>query len=398
MKRRDDTQHMRTSRELDRRDPQPLPASDYPSTMSLEDRLRQSVEAALSEVRARVEEELRALGNQVVATAAEERDEATTAARRAALEGAAHDAKQQVAEAEARVWQSLDERVQVARAEERERATLDVRRTLTAEADERLTAALVSSRAELKQALLQAEQRSEQAVRESVAAAQVGERERELASLTRLLESIRGLDGATTLSEVLDALAQATARESSRAAVLVSRHDRLVGWKLSGFGSRDAQPKQIDLSFDEAGIAGAATTTARPASTRDSDAARAPDFADLPPDRLGLAVPVIVGGRVVAVVYADGLGRSGQEQPVPSGWPEVVEVLARHAARCLEALTVQKAATASAPRFWVPPAKGATPQPAPGESAADSAHDVDHSVARARGVPPTGTAMSGSQD
>ena len=42
---------------------------------------------------------------------------------------------------------------------------------------------------------------------------------------------------------------------------------------------------------------------------------------------------------------------------MPSSWPEVIEILARHAARCLEAQTAQKSAatTPSSPRFWVPP-------------------------------------------
>jgi hypothetical protein len=52
----------------------------------------------------------------------------------------------------------------------------------------------------------------------------------------------------------------------------------------------------------------------------------------------------------------------GREQAVPSSWPEVIEILVRHASRCLEALSVQKAAsTTPTPRFWVPPTKG-TPQ------------------------------------
>jgi hypothetical protein len=94
-------------------------------------------------------------------------------------------------------------------------------------------------------------------------------------------------------------------------------------------------------------------------TTRESDETQAPAFAELPENRMGLAVPVIVGGRVVAIVYADS-GRDGDEHTVPSGFPEVIEVLARHAARCLEALTVQKAATAVSPRLWAPPA-GAPP-------------------------------------
>jgi hypothetical protein len=60
---------------------------------------------------------------------------------------------------------------------------------------------------------------------------------------------------------------------------------------------------------------------------------------------MGLAVPVIVGGRVVAVVYGDSVTLDGQDRGTPSGWPEVIEVLARHAGRCLEALTTQKQGT-----------------------------------------------------
>jgi hypothetical protein len=90
---------------------------------------------------------------------------------------------------------------------------------------------------------------------------------------------------------------------------------------------------------------------------------------------MGLAVPVIVGGRVVAVVYADGVAHDGREQIVPSSWPEVIEILARHAARCLEALTVQKSATQTpSPRFWVPPgSKNQTAQPAEPPKPADVA-------------------------
>jgi len=77
----------------------------------------------------------------------------------------------------------------------------------------------------------------------------------------------------------------------------------------------------------------------------------------LPADRMGLAVPGIVGGRVVAVIYADGVTLDGHERAVPSGWPEVIEVLARHAGRCLEALTTQRAA---APRIPTPSSASGT--------------------------------------
>jgi hypothetical protein len=166
-----------------------------------------------------------------------------------------------------------------------------------------------------------------------------------MAGVTRLLDSVRGLDGATTLSEVLDALARAVAREAARAAVVVLRGERINGWRLSGFGPRDAQPKLIDIALADSGVIGLAVGAARAVTTRDSQsAAIGPGFEKIPPDRMGLAVPVVVGGRVVAVVYADAVSLDGQERPVPSSWPELIEILARHAGRCLEALTAQKTA------------------------------------------------------
>jgi hypothetical protein len=77
---------------------------------------------------------------------------------------------------------------------------------------------------------------------------------------------------------------------------------------------------------------------------------------------MGLAVPVVVGGRGVAVVYADAGLAPDADHHAPGAWPETIEVLARHAARCLEALTVQKAVSAATPRFWMQPANrpGAT--------------------------------------
>ena len=136
-----------------------------------------------------------------------------------------------------------------------------------------------------------------------------------MAGVSRLLESVRGLDGATSLSEVLDALALAAAREAARAAVVVLRNDRIQGWRMSGFGPRDSQPKSIDLALAESGVIGLAVGAARAVTTRDSQGAGVgPGFETLPQDRMGLAVPVIVGGRVVAVVYADAVTIDGHER------------------------------------------------------------------------------------
>jgi hypothetical protein len=322
--------------------------------MALEDRIRTSVEAALAELSARLDRDVRAMVEQLVTAAHEERDEALILARRAAIDETAADTARQVEEAEARARAGIDDAIADARADERTKSADEIRRLVEAEAEHRLNEALAAAETRMKMALADAEVKASQRLKESVNDARVRERESEMAALTRLLESVRGLDGASSLSEVLDALGQAAGREASRAAVLVLRNERLLGWKLAGFGPRDTQPKAIDLGLNDSGVIGVAVSTARPVTTRDGQtAAEGPGFAQLPADRMGFAVPVIVGGRVVAVVYADSVAADGRDHAVPSGWPEVIEVLARHAARCLEALSVQKTAAAPSPRFWV---------------------------------------------
>ena len=252
--------------------------------MPLEDRLHSSVDAALVELAARVDQDARAIVQRLIASALDERDSEVRAVRDATLREAAAETERRVADAEA--------------------------------------------------------------------TARVREREAEMAAITRLLENIRMLDAATTLSEVLDALAETVASQTERAALLVVRNDRLVGWRLIGFGDHDAQPRAIEIALNEHCVLNAAIAEARPVSTRHTGAA-SPAFARLAPEHLGLAVPVNVGGRAVAVVYADSEAQHARDHQTPSGWPEVVEVLARHAARCLEALTVQKTVSAAAPRFWM---------------------------------------------
>jgi hypothetical protein len=148
---------------------------------------------------------------------------------------------------------------------------------------------------------------------------------------------------------------------------VVLRNDRIQGWKMSGFGPRDGQPKSVDLALADSGVIGHAIAAGRAVTTGDGQAAAiGPGFETLPANTSGLAVPVIVGGRVVAVVYADSVSVAGQRQ-VPSSWPELIEVLARHAGRCLEALTSK----ATAPKIQTPGGAGSTsttpapPTPAP---------------------------------
>jgi hypothetical protein len=64
--------------------------------------------------------------------------------------------------------------------------------------------------------------------------------------------------------------------------------------------------------------------------------------AALPEDRLGAAFPIQVGGEVVAVLYADDCVPD-RAPSVPSAWPERIDILVRHAARSVEAITLSRA-------------------------------------------------------
>lgn len=297
--------------------------------MSFEDRIRAAVDQAATP-----------LIKQILEEAAAEREAAIQAVRVSIYEEAEAATKARVDEAEARARAQEKETYAQIRIEDRENDQREIRKQLEVEVEEKMRVALEAAENRMRMALADAQATAADELKSAVASARVKEREIEMAGVSRLLESVRGLDGATSLSEVLDALSLAAAREAARAAVVVVRAERIQGWKMSGFGPRDAQPKSIDLSLADSGVIGYAIGVGRAVTTRDSQTASVgPGFESLPANSTGLAVPVIVGGRVVAVVYADSVSVDGQERPVPSSWPELIEVLARHAGRCLEGLT-----------------------------------------------------------
>ena len=58
----------------------------------------------------------------------------------------------------------------------------------------------------------------------------------------------------------------------------------------------------------------------------------------VPVGHTGLVVPLIVGGDVVAVLYADDVGAKDEQEDAPV-WTEEIDLLVRHAAIRLENLT-----------------------------------------------------------
>jgi hypothetical protein len=141
----------------------------------------------------------------------------------------------------------------------------------------------------------------------------------------RLLEGIRAIDAARSLTDILDALVGAIAGDEAGAGVWLARGGRLHHWRSSGLEQPDEQ-----LALDT------------PRAIAEAAHQNAPASAD------GFAAPLSIGGQVIAVVYTGPRSQAGGDASTMR--PQSVEILARHAAKCLESLTAFKTARAMADR------------------------------------------------
>lgn len=202
--------------------------------------------------------------------------------------------------------------------------------TALAEAERALTEAM-------RQAQLQGEQGRAAALLESTQVA----RQDAASRVQALAHACSSMDEASTLSEVLDALSHGLAGQAPRTAVLVFQHDRARIWRRHGFDG-DAAATGAELHLPDHADLKAIIDSAAPALVEAHDGNRhVLGVADLAPGRQGFAVPVAIGGQSAALVYADG---GEDDASLAPGWTDAVEVLARHAARCLETLTAMRAA------------------------------------------------------
>jgi hypothetical protein len=153
-----------------------------------------------------------------------------------------------------------------------------------------------------------------------------------------LPDAVSALDQAATFGAVLETLALKAGREAGRAVVFLVKGSRLNDWRIVGFGpSSDATRLDIDVS--ESGPVAEAVRSGK--SVLPSARNEVPEFARTDEARVPAAWPVSVGGSVVAVLYADGPAADKAEEPF---WPAFLDVLARHAGRVLEGITVRQAA------------------------------------------------------
>jgi hypothetical protein len=159
------------------------------------------------------------------------------------------------------------------------------------------------------------------------------------AQAARLPESVRLLDESATFGHVLENLARQAGREAGRAAVFLVKGDRLLDWRTVGFGFASDAPR-LDVALNDSGFMAEAVRSGQGVRARGGEHVR-PGFARHGEIREAAAWPVSVGGSVVAVLYADG---PVADNPDEVYWPAFLDVLAMHAGRVLEGITVRQAA------------------------------------------------------
>ena len=286
------------------------------------DRIRRDAEQAAAQAAERVREQVR----DEVRREMEQAASASTAQLRTELEQAATDSttrlraelEQAAAHATARLKEEMDQALAAERA--RSAAELEAERQKTRD----LTAALEDAQAKVSK------ERDAQAVIE----ARVTERQAHLAVVERLLGAVNAIDAARSLSDTLTSVTHAAATVAPRAALFVVNGAELQGWQAAGFDKDSPAALRFSDGDRARGLLDLAVSSGRAVSTA---AAPAPAFANLPQQRAGLAVPLTVGGRTVAVLYAD--DAPALEPEAPACWPEAIQVLAAHASVCLEQIT-----------------------------------------------------------
>jgi hypothetical protein len=126
--------------------------------------------------------------------------------------------------------------------------------------------------------------------------------------------------------------------EATRVAVMVVDGEMLRAFSDFGFS---VGPRPSDVALDAAPqLARAIAERLRVSLSKGKEL---PAFMHVPSGAAGLAIPVAVGGEVVALIYAEGPDRAAEKGPAPA-WTEHVEVLTRHAAARLEAVTSRRTA------------------------------------------------------
>jgi hypothetical protein len=160
------------------------------------------------------------------------------------------------------------------------------------------------------------------------------------ANAAGLLAGIRAIDDAVSLSDALAATVRAAALEAPRVVLFIVNGTQLQEWPVAGV--RGVNIGSIASGGPDAGLLGEVVRRNETMSCGRNGGPPAPAFAALPPNRIAVAIPFVLGGRPVAVLYAD----EGTDGEGTAGWQEAVQILGRHAAAYIAYLTAMRSAQA----------------------------------------------------
>ena len=308
--------------------------------MTFDEQLKGAFDTITGLMREEISRQVQIIADESSESARIDRERAVAEARDAAEREASQREAAAVAEARETADREARQREAAAVAEAREAVERDaLQREATA-------VALAETRGReqgLDEGRRQAEESARAAADAALAARPVEAPRPDGSSNERLVEAVRSISDARSLSEVVHALLNSVGREAARAGVFLMRGRYAQGWRFVGFDPAIEPAQSLTLSLDAGGMIAEAVRTNAAVKNVGGEVESAPAFAALPSGRECLAVPIALGGQVVAVLYAD--QGSTDAAPVP-GWMDAVEVLVRHAARSLEAFTAFKAARA----------------------------------------------------
>jgi hypothetical protein len=345
--------------------------------VSLDDQVRQALDRALAGARGHLESDLRAFAQELLRAATEERTRAIAQATETAAAEVRHKAQTQVVEIREAAQRHTDE---VRRSADKQMADLrraladahakaeseieDARRIAQTQVDD-VQRGMDQRVAELQQRLTDLDHRLTQAERERDEIRQFAGENAEQAD--RLLRNMRMLDESRSLGEVLDLVGEAAAEEGERVAVLLAKGDQLLGWRAIGFDRTVPSPRALTLDVDGAGFLRSVVRTGSAESRSSADTSEGVELPAFARDadggaRSALALPLIVGGDVVSVLYVErsaGDAAAGDGAGHGDRWSATLDVLAHYAGKVLEALTVQQAVGLSLPRAVARPSHDA---------------------------------------
>jgi hypothetical protein len=334
-----------------------LDAPFRPALDKLAERLRRDTERHLDAAI----EELTARAEKLAVSTEAERTAALEQVRRLAWEEAERATTERLMAERSEADRAFEARLAAERADV-ERATTERLSAERAIAEQTLLDRFAREKTEAER---NAEDRMAAEVEAAEARVALRLRAADVAAGERLVASLRAIDESQSLSDVLDALANAALVEAPRVAIFMTTETQCTSWRAQGFEPDFSTAEPLQLSSDVAGIVTEAMQGRRTLSAGGASEWPAPGFAHLPVDRLAVAVPLVVNDEVVVVLYADE-GRSGDVER--ASWPTAIEILARHASRALEAITAQRLVQTLSERSHIRPRVLKRPLEGPGSS------------------------------